>query len=142
MRLTKAEIALLPKNIRTQIERAMGDQPKPKEKRKRQPAQPSSLEIEFDRLVKLFGIEKPQEEVYFCDGRRWRLDRCWVLADRMVAVEIDGETNHARYHQITRDAIKRNKARELGWVVLVVTGTMLRENPVEFFEQLKQALGV
>lgn len=138
MRLTKAEIAKLPPAIRAQVERAMGDQPKVK--RTRQPKQPSSLEVEFDRLVKLLGIPEPEHEYQFTRERKWRLDRVWP--SKFCAVEIDGETNHARYHQITRDAVKRNKAREMGWVVLVVTGTMLKENPVEFFEQLKKALGV
>ncbi len=59
----------------------------------------------------------PRRGGYFCD-------LCWL--DRKVAVEYDSNQEHTGPNRITRDAIRYNDLRALGFQVLVATWGQLR----------------
>lgn len=82
------------------------------------------------------GIEGFETQVWL-PGPRYRLD----LANRwaMVAVEYDGE-HHRTAAQQGSDARRRNRLVAEGWVVIVVTYSILMNRPQEFIAQVRAAL--
>ena len=151
MRLTAADIAKLPEPIRRQIERQVkatvkkGDAVNIKINRddNGKPASlsiGSELEERFAWLLKIGGVPEPVRQYRFAPPRRYKFDFAWPNNSPKIAVEIDGETNHARYHQTTKDAEKRNLGTAMGWRIFVLTGEMVKRGPMKFIEQLKTIL--
>jgi very-short-patch-repair endonuclease len=97
------------------------------------------LEGEFAGVMHMLGVPEPARQYKFHKPRKWPMDFAWV--DAKLAVEIDGETAHARWHQITRDAKKRNQAVLDGWRVLVFTGSMVDQDAAGCVDVVKAALG-
>jgi very-short-patch-repair endonuclease len=96
----------------------------------------------LDRLVRAYdypaaltfqlravGLPDPVAEHRFHPERRWRVDLAWP--DLKVAVEIDGGTwiqgRHTSGSGFANDARKLNEAAILGWRVLRVTPSMVRD---------------
>lgn len=100
----------------------------------------SDLEAEFATWLSRFGAPAWETHYVFHEGRGWSMDFAW-LAPARVGAYVDGETVHARYHQITRDAEARNQAQLDGWIVLVFTGAMIRKDPSACIRQVLEALG-
>lgn len=98
----------------------------------------SGLQAEALGLIRWARLPQPLEEYRFDRQRRWRFDFAWP--EQRVAVEVDGETAHARYHQTSRDALKRNAAQVQGWRVLVWTGSLIRQQPAALLDQLRLLL--
>lgn len=118
---------------------------KPKKGKQKKPAKPktaeekkSTLERRFDTLAKIYALPVYVTQYQFHPVRKWPFDIAWP--DSMVAIEIQGETNHARYHRLTKDAEKHNAATLLGWRILYVTGEMLKTNPAPFMMMIKELL--
>ncbi len=98
----------------------------------------SDLEAEFATHLRAFGVPAWHKDYVFHAGRKWEMDFAWPTA--RLGVYVDGETVHARYHQITRDAEGRNAAQLDGWKVLVFTGAMIRKDPAACVAQILEAL--
>lgn len=85
-----------------------------------------------ERFLALWGtlsVHAPVREYRFDTTRRWRFDFAWP--DKMIAAEIEGGTwilgggRHNRGAGFEADAIKYNKAAEIGWRVWRFTPAML-----------------
>jgi hypothetical protein len=98
----------------------------------------SDLEAEFAYYLRLYGAPAWRKNYVFHEGRKWEFDFCWPGA--RLGVYVDGETVHARYHQITRDAEARNQAQLDGWTVFVFTGAMIRRDPPACVATVLEAL--
>ena len=72
-------------------------------------------------------LSKPEQEVSFCDDRKWRFDFAWC--EIMLAVEVEGGTwsggRHIRPKGFEADCEKYNRAAIDGWCVIRVTTTMI-----------------
>ena len=70
----------------------------------------------------------PEREHRFAPGRRWRFDFAWPK--ERVAVEVEGGVwtrgRHTRGSGFVGDLEKYNAAALLGWIVIRVTGNMVR----------------
>ena len=97
---------------------------------------PASL---FELLLRDAGITGYETEALFYEGRRWRWDFCWRAAK--VAIEVDEETAHGRWHKQTQDREKGNAAVVAGWRLLRFSGAMLRDDPDTCIAQLRELLG-
>lgn len=99
----------------------------------------SSLEQLFVQQCHLAGVPKPEREVMFYPGRKWRFDFSWP--DQLVAVEIEGGTySHGRKTKTGRikksrhltptgfydDCRKYNAAAAGGWRVVRADAKMVR----------------
>ena len=78
---------------------------------------------------KLLGLPTPEREYKFHPKRRWRLDFAWPSL--MLAVEIEGGVwsggRHTSGVGFTSDCEKYNEAVCLGWRVLRVTGSQVKD---------------
>ena len=95
--------------------------------------QPSKHEAALlDKLVES-DLPSPAIEYLFAKevGRAFRFDFAWPEHDPPIAVETEGGTwnrgRHVRGRGFEKDAEKYNQAALLGWVVLRVTGAMIRD---------------
>jgi very-short-patch-repair endonuclease len=106
-------------------------------KGKKKMAQPSYLELQFERTIDRLRLPQPIREFYF---HRWRFDFAWPKLK--VAVEIDGGTftggNHVRGVGYQRDCKKNNKAQLEGWVVMRADREMVAGH--EFGEDVRRML--
>lgn len=79
--------------------------------------------------LRALGYPEPVTEYKFHPTRRFRFDLCWP--DQMLAVEIDGATwtggRHTSGAGYERDCIKLAEAVILGWRVIRVTMSMIRD---------------
>lgn len=101
------------------------------------------LETAFLTHVRWAQLPQPIREHRFHPKRRWRADFAWP--DQMVMVECQGGTwvggAHVRGVGYDNDVKKHNVAILLGWRVLWVTTSMLKNDPAGFMEQLGKLLG-
>jgi hypothetical protein len=91
---------------------------------------PRNLETEFDLQATAAKLPRWKAEHLFCPGRRWRFDRAWPVVK--VALEIDGGTFKPRSRHgfgigYRNDCVKMIAAQLLGWMVLKVDATMVRD---------------
>lgn len=88
----------------------------------------SKLEALFALQMRALKIPEPVTEFAFHRTRRWRFDFAWP--DLRIAVEIDGgiHTNgrHVRPRGFSNDCHKMNCAALMGWLVIRLTGEMVR----------------
>ena len=86
----------------------------------------------------LHGVERPlcNHEIFW--GREWiaRVDLCWP--DQRLIVEYDGAV-HLEDRQRKRDAQRRNRLQEAGWLVITFTSADLGR-PWLMVTQVKRAL--
>jgi very-short-patch-repair endonuclease len=100
----------------------------------------SSLEQEFEWLLKAHKMPCMEREYRFVPDRRWRFDFAYI--DQMIAIELEGGTwcggRHTRGAGYEKDLEKYNRATIEGWKVLRYTsGTM-----VNAIDDLKKLLCV
>lgn len=88
----------------------------------------SPLEQELAFQLRAAKLPTPEREFRFHSTRRWRFDFCWI--DRKLAVEVEGGVwsrgRHVRPAGFERDAEKYAAAARDGWVVMRVTGRMIK----------------
>jgi len=93
----------------------------------------SDLEDTLVAQLGVQGIKDFQREHRFHPTRRWRFDLAWP--DLLVACEVEGGTwnggRHTRGSGFEGDCEKYNAAALLGWLVLRVTGKMVRDGRAE-----------
>ena len=97
---------------------------------------------EFAYLLRICGADlpEPQREYVFARPRKWRFDFAYV--PQKVAIEVNG----GRYafaggrHASDGDYEKLRRAAALGWRVLPVSVTDLRERPGAVMQDLREAL--
>jgi len=93
------------------------------------PAQPSVIEEMFAQHVRAQKLPAPEREFRFDPTRRWRMDFAWPV--QRVAVEVEGGIHsggrHTRGTGFEQDARKYLAAMLAGWVVVRVTGKMVRD---------------
>ena len=74
------------------------------------------------------GLPEPETELKFSADRKWRFDFAWP--GYRIALEIEGGTwasgRHTRGKGYEADCLKYSEAAILGWLVLRVTGGMVR----------------
>ena len=74
------------------------------------------------------GLPEPVQEYPFHQERKWRLDFAWP--GRQVALEVEGGTwtkgRHTRPKGYAEDCRKYSEAAIAGWIVIRVTGDMIR----------------
>jgi hypothetical protein len=89
----------------------------------------SDLEHQLVAQLAYLGISQPVLEYRFHPVRRWRFDLAWP--DLRVACEVEGATwangRHTRGSGFEADAIKYNTAAIDGWLVIRVTGNMVKD---------------
>lgn len=98
------------------------------------------LEGEFAGVLRMLGVPEPERQYRFHDTRKWRFDFAWPA--QRVACEVSGETAHAHWRNMTKDAEKANAAVLGGWKVLTFTGSMVDSDPAGCVDVVKAALGV
>ncbi len=105
---------------------------------------PSILEMRFAALFDLLAAPetpRPEREVAFAPGRRFRFDFAWV--GERVAVEIEGglygKSRHTTLSGYSADCQKYNLATEMGWRVLRYTAPMLND-PENVVRQIERVL--
>ena len=90
--------------------------------------------------IRAAKLPEPAREVKFHPTRRWRFDFAWP--DRFIALETEGGTwaggRHTRGSGFEGDCHKYNAAAILGWRVLRVTATMVKDGTA--LEQIEQML--
>ena len=88
----------------------------------------SDLEDTLVAQLGVQGIKDFQREHRFHPTRRWRFDLAWP--DLLVACEVEGGTwnggRHTRGSGFEGDCEKYNAAALLGWLVIRVTGKMIK----------------
>jgi hypothetical protein len=89
----------------------------------------SELEELFAQQLLYGGVSTPDREVVFAKPRRWRFDFAWPM--RKVAVEVEGATfaqgRHTRGSGFEADCEKYAEAAIRGWLVIRVTGAMVKD---------------
>ncbi len=82
-------------------------------------------------------------EFKFHPVRRWRFD--FAILDRKVAIEFEGGTwikgGHVRPAKYAKDCEKYNQAQILGWKVLRYTVDMVRDNPQQIIDDIRNIGG-
>lgn len=94
------------------------------------------------RLALVFrGLPTPvsQHPVVLPDGRRYRLDLAWP--ELRVAVEYDGE-DHRDAARHAADLDRDAALRDLGWIVVRVTGRQVYRGPDALAAQVARLLGL
>lgn len=89
----------------------------------------SHLEDTLAFQLQAAGLPTPEREHRFAPPRKWRFDFAWPHL--MVALEVDGGTmsggRHTRGKGFEADCEKTNAAAINGWLLLRVTGAMVRD---------------
>lgn len=89
----------------------------------------SALEETLAFQLRASGLPTPEREHRFAPPRRWRLDFAWP--ELMVAMEVEGGTmtggRHTRGKGFEDDCDKYNEAALRGWMLLRVTGAMVKD---------------
>lgn len=84
--------------------------------------------IQMHQQIIEAGLPLPAHEVEFHPDRRWRFDFAW--SGYRVALEVEGGTwvkgRHTRGKGYAADCEKYSEAAILGWLVIRVTGDMIR----------------
>jgi hypothetical protein len=102
-----------------------------------------------DRLafqIKAVGLPTPFRQYKFHPQRDWRFDFCWPQ-DSQLAVEVDGGTwmkksGHQTGMGYTNDRIRDAEAMCRNWVVLRVTGDMVKDGTaIKYIEKLFPVFG-
>jgi len=99
-------------------------------------------DLERHLIAQLAHLEdsQPELEYRFHPVRRWRFDLAWP--DLRVACEVEGGTwaggRHTRGSGFEADAIKYNTAAIDGWLVIRVTGNMVKDG--QALTAIRQAL--
>jgi len=85
----------------------------------------SKLEEELSKQIAESGLPLPQREVVFAKPRRWRADFLWEQPHKVIC-EVEGgifvQGRHTRGVGYQSDCEKGNRAQELGYKYLRVTG--------------------
>jgi very-short-patch-repair endonuclease len=93
----------------------------------------SQLEADFGFLVYALKLPEPEREFCFHPERKWRFDFAWL--EQKVAVECEGGHwvggRHVRGAGFEGDCEKYNEAACLGWVVIRITRTHIRNGSAE-----------
>lgn len=88
----------------------------------------SSLERAIETHMIQVGLPRPVSEFRFHPERRWRFD--FAFPDLLVAVEVEGGVHtkgrHVRGYGFEQDAEKYNEAAIMGWLVVRLTGSMIK----------------
>lgn len=103
----------------------------------------SSLEREFDFYWRhVFQGLDMESEHQFMPGRKFRFDFAHIKAK--VAVEMQGgvwvQGRHSRGHGLNSDCEKFNEAQVLGWQVFLLTGDMLKDDPMYWCKVICNAI--
>ena len=89
----------------------------------------SYLEDTLAFQLQAAGLPTPEREHRFAPPRKWRVDFAWP--ELMVALEVEGGTmtggRHTRGRGFELDAEKYNEAALSGWLLLRVTGAMVKD---------------
>ena len=103
--------------------------PRPAPREGRTPREPDLADL-LAAQVRLAGLPAPSREHRFC-ARRWRVDLFWDAKPRAVCLEVDGGTwsggRHVRGKGYEQDCVKLCEAALMGFLVLRVTGDMVRD---------------
>ena len=95
-------------------------------------------EEEMDLHMLAVGIPPWESEYRFHPKRRWRLDRAWP--DQKIGLEIHGGVWTSGRHNtgsgFTRDREKMNEATILGWRILEVTTSQVRDGSAIHWVQM------
>jgi hypothetical protein len=98
-----------------------------------------------DRLYKEIleaGLPEPTKEYHFHRTRGWRFDLAWP--ERKLACEVEGAVwvggRHTSGAGYSEDLVKYNEAALLGWTVIRVSTTMIRQHEAMHF--VRRALAV
>ena len=99
----------------------------------------SGLEVKVIRLLREVSFPVPLRQKVLDDDGRFvgRVDLVWP--DRRLILEVDSFRFHSDREAWDRDRERRNALTALGWVVLHVTSTMLREQQEVFLRDLDRA---
>jgi very-short-patch-repair endonuclease len=102
------------------------------------------LEITLLAHLRAVGLPLPERNWRFHPERQWALDFAWP--DRRLAVEVEGGTwsdgRHVRGAGYEQDAIKYSEASILGWLLVRVTGAMVRDGrALDLIERAWRARG-
>ena len=104
----------------------------------------SKLEDEFQFQIDAIGVPPYEREYWFAKhiGRKWRFD--FAFPELMIAVECEGGTwgrksRHTTGSGFEGDCSKYNTAALMGWTVLRVTSTMIKDGRA--IGVLEEALG-
>lgn len=99
------------------------------EKREGIPIMTSTLEETLAAQIEGAQLPTPVRELKFDPERRWRFDFAWP--DLGIACEVQGGVwnagRHTRAKGYESDCEKLNQAQVAGWVVMQVTGNMIRD---------------
>jgi len=86
----------------------------------------------FPNLCEACGLPKPEAEVRFHPTRKWRFDFGW--REKKIALEVEGGVwirgRHTRGSGFLKDMEKYNAAAAMGWRVLRVTPTEMKNGAV------------
>ena len=87
-----------------------------------------TLSQQIEQRMNEAGLPDPEKEFRFHPERQWRFDFCWP--GLMVALEVEGGTwakgRHTRGKGYASDCEKYSEAAILGWMVIRVTGDMIK----------------
>lgn len=93
----------------------------------------SELERTFETYWRQLGGVELEDELRFCQTRKWRFD--FASPTAKVAIELEGGTwsngRHTRPAGFTEDCEKYNWAALNGWRVFRITSDMLKNAPIK-----------
>jgi very-short-patch-repair endonuclease len=95
----------------------------------------SGLETRLLRVLRAAGLPRPAVQHRIGN---YRVDFAYPGA--RVAIEADGFRWHSTRQQWDRDRARRNALTAMGWTVLHVTSTQLREQPEEVVNTIRTTL--
>lgn len=104
----------------------------------------SDLEFAFECQLKMARFPIAEREYKFHPDRRFRFDFAWP--DYKISLETEGGVfsggRHTRGTGFTSDCVKYNLAAIAGWLVLRVTGNMVKNGEaLQFLEQALKSRG-
>jgi very-short-patch-repair endonuclease len=96
----------------------------------------SGFETRLQRVLRAAGLPTPVVQHRI---GAYRVD--FAYPDARVAIEADGFRWHSTRQQWDRDRARRNALTTMGWTVLHVTWTQLRERPADVIEAVRALTG-
>jgi very-short-patch-repair endonuclease len=83
-----------------------------------------------------------EKEFKFHNIRKWRAD--YAIPSKMLLIEIEGAVfqkgRHTRGEGYSKDCEKYNAAQILGYKVLRYTTGQIKENPIQIYNDLREAI--
>ncbi len=98
------------------------------------------MESEVRLVIIDHGLPLPelQYPIRGRDGELWRVDFAWP--ERRLAAEYESVDWHAGRNEMLRDKTRWGKIQELGWTIIPIVGSDVRQDPYRLAQRIASHL--